>query len=81
MAFNGRYASNHHHRVAREEVMNYHEFVHQMCMIHASINRVLRWIPASQERAREELISIKKTIESYVVAPSDILNNKEVGDA
>jgi len=61
--------------------MNYHGFVHEMAMIHASIVRVLRWLPQTREKERKELIAVKKTIETYVVAPSDILNNKEVGDA
>ena len=58
--------------------MNHHEFCHEMAMIHAAMSRVLEKLPAIYEKERRELLSVKHKIESFIVSPDDVLQNKEV---
>ena len=58
--------------------MNHHEFVHEMAMIHAAMRRVLERLPMTYAKEREELLSVKRTIEGFIVTPQDVLENKEV---
>ena len=53
--------------------MNHHEFVHEMAMIHAAMRRVLEKLPASYEKERAELLTVKRQIESYIILPEEIL--------
>lgn len=58
--------------------MNNHEFLHEMAMIHASIRKVLKQLPIELfKKQREELISVKHTIESFIVTPDQVLTEKE----
>lgn len=54
--------------------MNHHEFVHEMAMIHAAMRRVLERLPeAKYKKERQELVAVKRQIESYIILPEEIL--------
>lgn len=58
--------------------MNHHDFVHEMAMIHAAMRRVLEKLPTGRyAKERQELLSVKRQIEGYIILPDDILNEQE----
>jgi hypothetical protein len=57
--------------------MNHHEFVHEMAMIHAAMRRVLEKLPSGKyAKERQELLSVKRQIEGYIILPDEILEKK-----
>ena len=58
--------------------MNTHEFIHEMTQVHASVKRVLERLPTELFKSeRQELVSIKRAIENFIITPEDVLTEKE----